>query len=50
MTSAAMESTTLVRELILDHIIKGMIVLVATVVLTLGIAVVWRTVGRSRRR
>ncbi|MEV8630994.1 hypothetical protein AB0395_04990 [Streptosporangium sp. NPDC051023] len=44
------EGSELVRHLLSDFLIKGVIVLVALLVLTMGMVVIWRTVGRGGTR
>ncbi|MEV7908501.1 hypothetical protein [Streptomyces anulatus] len=47
--AAGDEGSELLRHLLADFLIKGVIVVAALLVLTVGMVVIWRTVGRGPR-
>ncbi|MEW1654052.1 hypothetical protein [Streptomyces sp. NPDC093707] len=50
MTGLAMESSELLYHLLLDRAIKVVIVVVAVGILALGVTVIWRRAGRTKKR
>ncbi|WP_181923601.1 hypothetical protein [Streptomyces inhibens] len=50
MTDLAMDSADLVHHLLVDHAVKGIIVVVALAVLALGMTVIWRRAGHTKDR